>query len=62
MDHITLTWKMFQDVIAHIDIVEDGKPTADALGTKLKIGSKFRYADLDEIVNRYEGKHAVRVM
>lgn len=51
-DHLTLTWKVADDVFQHIDIREDGKENTFSLGTKLMIGNE-EFEDLDEIIARH---------
>ena len=50
-NHLTLTYK-FHDVVAHVDINEEDKPNALALGRTLKINEEV-YEDLNEIVARF---------
>ena len=38
-DHLTLTWKVDEDILHHIDIQEQGKPNQFSLGKSLWIGS-----------------------
>ncbi|OMJ76214.1 hypothetical protein SteCoe_24471 [Stentor coeruleus] len=51
-DHITCTWKFYNNVYAHLDIIEEGKPAQNMLGTKFKIGEEV-YEFLQEIIDRY---------
>ncbi|XP_057340460.1 transcription elongation factor SPT6-like [Microplitis mediator] len=50
-DHLTLTWKVTDDVYQHIDIIETDKPDSVSLGRSLSIGTE-QYEDLDEIIAR----------
>ena len=38
-DHLTLTWKVEDNILHHIDIREQGKPNQFSLGKSLWIGS-----------------------
>jgi len=51
-DHLTVTWKVADDVYQHVDIREEGKENAFSLGQSLLIGDE-EFEDLDEIVARY---------
>ncbi|GJX76135.1 transcription elongation factor SPT6 [Tanacetum coccineum] len=54
--YLTLTLKIYKDVYAHKDIIEDGKenkgPGMLCLGKTLKIGEDV-FEDLDEVMDRY---------
>jgi len=52
LDHLTCTWKFYDMVFAHLDIVEEGKPASNMLGTRFKIGDEV-YESLQEIIDRY---------
>ena len=51
-NHLTVTWKLAEDVIQHIDVIEEGKASDFALGTKLRIGNE-EFEDLDKIVAKH---------
>lgn len=51
-DHLTVTWKVADDVYQHIDVREVGKENTFSLGTSLFIGSE-EFEDLDEIIARH---------
>ncbi|EDV22209.1 uncharacterized protein TRIADDRAFT_59208 [Trichoplax adhaerens] len=51
-DHLTLTWKVLDDIYQHVDIREEGKVNSFSLGHSLRIGNE-EYEDLDEILARY---------
>uniref|UniRef100_A0A7G3AZW4 Transcription elongation factor SPT6 n=1 Tax=Lutzomyia longipalpis TaxID=7200 RepID=A0A7G3AZW4_LUTLO len=51
-DHLTVTWKVTDDIYQHIDVREEGKENAFCLGKRLCIGSE-EFEDLDEIIARY---------
>ena len=52
LDHITCTWKFYDFVYAHLDIIEEGKPAANMIGKKFRIGTDV-FDSLHEIVERY---------
>ena len=39
-DHLTLTWKFFENNIVHIDIVEENKPIGANIGSVLRISDE----------------------
>lgn len=41
-DHLTVTWKVEEDILHHIDIREQGKPNQYSLGKSLWIGNDVR--------------------
>lgn len=49
-DHIAVTWKVDDDVYQHIDVEELDKPNEYTLGRILRIGGKYSYSDLDELI------------
>ncbi|CAG0916226.1 unnamed protein product, partial [Notodromas monacha] len=51
-DHLTVTWKVAEGVLQHIDVLEDNKDNVLSLGKCLWIGQE-RFEDLDEIVARH---------
>lgn len=51
-DHLTVTWKVADEVFQHIDVREVGKENNFSLGTSLFIGSE-EFEDLDEIIARH---------
>lgn len=48
-DHLTITWKVDNQLFQHIDVVEHDKPNEYSLGKILQVG-EFRYHDLDELI------------
>ena len=52
IDHLTLTWKFYENNIVHIDIKEDQKPIGANIGSRLTISDET-YENLQEIVERY---------
>ena len=51
-DHLTVTWKVADDIYQHIDVREEGKENAFSLGQSLWIGNE-EFEDLDEIIARH---------
>ena len=51
-DHLTVTWKVTDDIYQHVDIREERKENAFSLGKCLWIGDE-QFEDLDEIMARY---------
>jgi transcription elongation factor SPT6 len=49
-DHITVTWKVADNIYQHIDVLELDKETEFSVGRTLKIGQKYSYSDLDELI------------
>ena len=51
-DHLAVTWKISDNIYQHIDVLElDKSSTAGTgTGTTLKIGGKYTYSDLDELI------------
>lgn len=51
-DHLTLTWKVYDGVLQHFDILEKNKDNDFSLGHQLIINSEV-FEDLDEIIARF---------
>ncbi|KAG9238093.1 putative transcription elongation factor SPT6 [Amylocarpus encephaloides] len=49
-DHLAVTWKVADGVYQHIDVVELDKESEFSVGRKLRIGNKYNYSDLDELI------------
>ena len=39
-DHLTCTWKVFGDILQHIDVLEEKKENAFSLGHRLRIAAE----------------------
>ncbi|KAJ2899507.1 hypothetical protein MKZ38_003001 [Zalerion maritima] len=48
-DHITVTWKVYNGVFQHLDVLELEKENEFSVGKKLRVGSQI-YSDLDELI------------
>ena len=51
-NHLTITWKFFDDVYIHLDVEEQDKPNPVSLGRSFILEGQ-RFDDLDEIYSRY---------
>ncbi|KAK3941237.1 SH2 domain-containing protein [Diplogelasinospora grovesii] len=49
-DHLAVTWKVADGVYQHIDVLELQKETEFSVGRTLRVGGKYNYADLDELI------------
>ena len=50
LDHLAVTWKVSENVFQHIDVLELDKENEFSVGRTLKVGGKFTYSDLDELI------------
>ena len=50
LDHLAVTWKVADNVYQHIDVLELDKDNEFSVGRTLKIGGKYTYSDLDELI------------
>merc|ERR1719422_2095562 len=51
-DHLTVTWKVYENIYSHIDVREENKANSFSLGQSLWIGNE-EFEDLDEIIARH---------
>lgn len=49
-DHLAVTWKVSDNVYQHIDVLELDKTNQQATGVTLKVGGRYSYSDLDELI------------
>ncbi|KAE8445330.1 Transcription elongation factor spt6 [Mollisiaceae sp. DMI_Dod_QoI] len=49
-DHLAVTWKVADGVYQHLDVLELQKETEFSVGRQLRIGGKYTYSDLDELI------------
>jgi len=49
-DHLAITWKVADGVYQHIDVLELQKDNEFSVGKVLRVGSKYTYTDLDELI------------
>ena len=50
LDHLAVTWKVSDNIYQHIDVLELDKQNEYSAGTTLKIGGRYTYSDLDELI------------
>ncbi|KAM3522938.1 hypothetical protein NHJ13051_005398 [Beauveria bassiana] len=49
-DHLAITWKVADNVYQHIDVLEMQKENEFSVGKLLRIGGRYTYSDLDELI------------
>jgi transcription elongation factor SPT6 len=49
-DHLAVTWKVADGVYQHIDVLELQKENEFSVGRQLRVGGKYNYSDLDELI------------
>jgi transcription elongation factor SPT6 len=49
-DHLAVTWKVAAGVYQHIDVLELDKENEFSVGRVLKVGGRYSYSDLDELI------------
>ncbi|RDA92502.1 hypothetical protein CP533_4190 [Ophiocordyceps camponoti-saundersi (nom. inval.)] len=49
-DHLAVTWKVADNVYQHIDVLEMLKENEFSVGKLLRVGGKYTYSDLDELI------------
>lgn len=50
LDHLAVTWKVSDSVFQHIDVLELDKENEFSVGRVLKVGGRYTYTDLDELI------------
>lgn len=60
-DHLTITWKVADGVYQHIDVLELQKENEFAVGKLLRVGNKYTYSDLDELIVEHVKNSARKV-
>lgn len=50
LDHLAVTWKVSDNIYQHIDVLELGKSNQLTQGTTLRVGGRYNYSDLDELI------------
>ena len=61
LDHLTVTWKVSDNVFQHIDVLELDKENEFSVGRVLRIGGRYTYTDLDELINSHVQAMAKKV-
>ena len=49
-DHLAVTWKVADGIFQHVDVLELDKENEFSLGRTLRIGGRYNYSDLDELI------------
>ena len=49
-DHLAVTWKVDHRIFQHIDVLELDKENEFSVGRTLKVGGRYTYSDLDELI------------
>jgi transcription elongation factor SPT6 len=49
-EHLAVTWKVAERIFQHIDVMEIDKPNEYSLGRILRVGGKYSYSDLDDLI------------
>lgn len=60
-DHLAVTWKVADGVYQHIDVLELDKENEFSVGRILKVGGKYSYSDLDELIANHVKAMAKKV-
>lgn len=60
-DHLAVTWKVAHGVYQHIDVLELDKENEFSVGRVLKVGGKYTYSDLDDLVVNHVNAMAKKV-
>jgi len=60
-DHLAVTWKVADGVYQHIDVLELQKENEFSVGKQLRIGNKYTYSDLDELIVEHVKSMAKKV-
>lgn len=50
LDHLAVTWKVADGVYQHVDVLELDKENEFSVGRTLRVGGKYSYSDLDELI------------
>jgi transcription elongation factor SPT6 len=61
VDHLAVTWKVSDNVYQHIDVLELDKENPFSVGKTLKIGGRYTYSDLDELIANHVKAMAKKV-
>ena len=61
LDHLAITWKVADNVYQHIDVLELDKENEFSVGRTLKIGGKYSYSDLDDLIANHVRAMAKKV-
>lgn len=60
-DHLAVTWKVADGIYQHLDVLELQKENEFSVGRTLRVGGKFTYTDLDELIVEHVKSMAKKV-
>ena len=60
-DHLAVTWKVSDGVYQHIDVLELNKENEFSVGRTLRVGGKYTYSDLDDLIANHVKAMAKKV-
>jgi len=60
-DHLAVTWKVADGVYQHVDVLELQKDNEFSIGKQLRVGNKYIYSDLDELIVEHVKSMAKKV-
>lgn len=60
-DHLSITWKVADGIYQHLDVLELQKENEFSVGRTLRVGGKFTYTDLDELIVEHVKSMAKKV-
>lgn len=60
-DHLAITWKVADGIYQHLDVLELQKENEFSVGRTLRVGGKFTYTDLDELIVEHVKSMAKKV-
>ena len=60
-DHLAVTWKVSDGVYQHIDVLELNKENEFSVGRALRVGGKYTYSDLDDLIANHVKAMAKKV-
>lgn len=60
-DHLSITWKVADGVYQHLDVLELQKENEFSVGRTLRVGGKWTYTDLDELIVEHVKSMAKKV-
>lgn len=53
LDHLAVTWKVSDNIYQHIDVLELDKTSQHSSGAAYKIGGRYLYTDMDELLQNH---------
>ena len=61
LDHLAVTWKVSDNIYQHIDVLELDKSSQHSSGAAYKIGGRYLYTDMDELLQNHVRAMAKKV-